>query len=434
MSLTIDDFLDIWRKSFDSSYTLPLENEIDGLGLDVIAAVAAVFERAAEASEVTTQSLYILPHSIQTRDPASGAVKSTGVVTVTREPPAYGPVELETADPLLVEILDTAGEYQDEITIDLDQDQTFADGDTTPTNVNVRAIRAGFQGNVPDTAQRQVVFKRRTVLEIENATTVGGANTIEDTGTFDQFDGGMVGSFVRFTTGPNLLAYPRRIIDVAVGTSTTTVTVDGPALAAGALSNTVEVIDVNDLPMSVELDGAISGGAHGWLDVLGKERDIGRNANESDTVYRDRIRALPDTIAPNAITRACSRILRPLSIPFLFLESRTPEDFAGIFFDDAPFDDPYASILRRGELMLDSRFAVQGFFVVVERRGTGDFGIPLGTAPPGGVHPFNAFDGPGASDGYPIGFWATLEALIAEVEKTRGAGVPWLLVIVDSLP
>ena len=434
MSLSIDDLLEIWRKSFDSSYTIPLETESDGLGVDVIAGIAAVFERAAAATEITTQSLYILPHSTQTRDPASGAAKATGVVTITRQAPAYGPIELETGDPLLVEILDPAGEYQTELSIDLDADQTFADGDTTPTNVNVRAVRDGFDGNIPDTAQRRVVFQRRIVLELEQATTVGGANTIEDTGTFDQFDGGMEGSFVRFTAGPNLLTYPRRIIDVAVGASTTTVTVDGPALLAGVQNNTLEVIDVNTLPMIAELDGELSGGAHGWLDILARERDIGRNAGESDSVFRDRIKELPDIVAPNAIIRACARILTPLGIDFLFLESRNQDHVDGVFFDASPFDDPFASLLRRGELILGGGFDRLGFFIVVERQGTGDFGGPYDNAPSSGVHPFNAFDGPIAFDGYPLGFWQNLEALIAEVENTRAAGVPWLLVLVDSIP
>lgn len=434
MSLTTEELLDIWRSSFDTSYTLPLEGDGDGLGLDVIASIAAIFERAAAATEVSTQALYILPHSIQSREPAGGAARATGQVTITRGAPAYGAIELETEDPLLVEILDPSGEYQSEITLDLDQDQTFADGDTTPTSVDVRAIRAGFQGNVPDTAQRRVVFKRRLVLELENATTVGGANTVEDTGSFDQFDGGMLGQFVRFTAGPNILTYPRRIIDVSVGSSTTTVTVDGATLLAGAGTNTVEVIDVNTLPMSVELDGELSGGSHNWLDVLGRERDIGRNALEGDTSFRERIKQLPDVVAPNSIQRACSRVLNPLSIPFLFLESRNEDHFDGVFFDESPLDDPNASIFRRGELILGDGFERSGFFIVIERRGTGDFGGPVDLNYPSGVHPSNAFDGPIAFDGYPIGFWETLRALIAEIEKTRAAGVPWLLVVVDSIP
>jgi hypothetical protein len=135
-----------------------------------------------------------------------------------------------------------------------------------------------------------------------------------------------------------------------------------------------------------------------------------------------------------------SRILTPLGIPFEILESRNPNHFTGGAWDDMPWDDPanYNWILGRQHLWQGQEpgpFEYKGFYVVVERQWYGDFGFPWDTKWPGGSNfADNAWDGPSAWDGYPLGFWNDLYRLINEVEKTRMDGVPWLLVLVDSIP
>ncbi len=431
MALTRDELLDIWRSVMPESYTIPLEEENDGRGFDVIEACAAVWARVAAAVETSTQAMYLLPHSSQTAPESAGEAQATGNLTLTRSAPADGPINLEEGDKLSVELATLEGVTIFEIGLELAVDVALAAGSTTPVTVAARAERPGYQGNVEDTQGRSVAFLRRTTATMQNAISNAG-NRIASAASGDQFDEGMIGAFVVFTGGPNLATYPRRITGFI---SPSTVTIDGPALVAGN-NNSLQVVDVNELGVSAELNGDLTGGVHGWLDELGKERGLGRNALEADPNYREQIKNLPDLVAPNALQRAARRILEPLGIKFRIMESRDLAQFAGAAWDEFPYDNPNTSIFPEdGEqhFWQGDGFEYRGFYVVVERQGYGDAGWPLGIKHPGGVHPSNAWDYM-AYDGYAAGFWADLLRLIAEIEKTRVAGVPWLLVLVDSIP
>jgi len=439
MALTDAELLDIWRSVLPESYTRPLEEQADGRGLDVIAACAAVMARIAVAVETSTQAMYLLPHSIQEAPESSGEAQATGLVTLTRSAPTTGDINLEDGDLLQVELVTLDDETIFEVGLELAADITLLEGSTAPVAAAVRAVRPGYQANVEDTGGRSVTFLRRTTKTIDNATTAivaGSGNVIYDSGTGDQFDEEMIGAFARFTGGPNVGAGPRRITDF--DESFSAVIVDGPAILAGSpplTPNTVEVVDVNDLSVAAELDGDMTGGVLGWLDALGKERDLGRNANEVDGEYRPRVNSLPDLVAPNSLLRAARRILQPIPIPFRIMESRSRDQFQGAAWGHFPYDNPDTSIFPEDEAQhfwQGDRFEYQGFYVVVERQGYGDAGWPFDQQP-GGVHPSDAWDSM-AYDGYAAGFWADLNRLIAEIEKTRTAGVPWLLVLVDSIP
>lgn len=435
MALTQEQLLDAWRSALPSSYTAPLEEENDGRGFDVIAACAAVLARVAAASETTTQAMYLLPHSIQTAPESAGAEQATGNLILRRAAPADGDIELEEGDVLAVELVTLDGETIFEVGLELAADLTLASGAAGPTTAAVRAARAGYQGNVEDTDGRSVTFLRRTVATMDGVTSTA-ANALTDSGSGDQFDEGMVDAFVVFTSGPNLGSGPRRIVSFTEATST--VVVDGAALIASA-ANSLRVVDVNDLGITAELDGDLTGGVHGWLDKLGKERGLGRNASEIDAEYRDRVRDLPDLVAPNSLERAARRILQPIPINYRIMESRDREQFPGEWggaVDAMACDDPNVSIFPEDQhqnFPQGDRFERQGFYVVVERQGYGDPGWPAGIKFPGGVHPSNAVDHM-ACDGAAFGFWADMRRLVEEIEKTRSGGMPWLLVLVDSIP
>jgi hypothetical protein len=146
--------------------------------------------------------------------------------------------------------------------------------------------------------------------------------------------------------------------------------------------------------------------------------------------------ALPDVASPNALQRAARRILEPLGIKFRIMESRSREDFHGAAWDEFAYDVPDVSIFPedgRQHFWQGDGFEYRGFYVVVERQGYGDPGWPFEDKWPGGSHPSNAWDEM-AYDGFAAGFVADMERLIAEINKTRAAGVPWLLVLVDSIP
>ncbi|NBX24421.1 MAG: hypothetical protein EBR52_10075, partial [Microbacteriaceae bacterium] len=56
------------------------------------------------------------------------------------------------------------------------------------------------------------------------------------------------------------------------------------------------------------------------LDGLADNRGIYRTTAETDNALRLRIRSLPDVVSPNAIVRACNRILGPLGLPYDLIE------------------------------------------------------------------------------------------------------------------
>lgn len=432
MALSKEDLLEVWRKSMDGAYTVPLEEEADGRGFDIIAAIAAVFARVADGMETTTQAMYLYEHSSQTAPESSGGVQASGTVTLTRTPPTDGEIELYEGDLICVFVRDPDGVDLFEVALELSADVTLIES-VTPVNASVRAIRAGHHGNVPDTEGRSCAFLARTVLTVEDADTSGG-NKIIDVGTGDSFDETILGAFVLFTDGPNEQTHQRRIIDIdTVGTApNTTVIVDGPSLVSGSGNNDLQVVDINDIGVTVELNGDLSGGVHAWLDQLGSDRDIGRNPGESDTDYRERVRYLPDTIAPNAIERAISRILRPLGIPYEYIESRSV--VGGGAWDHMPYDNPetYNSLTGRNQHIYQGNgFQYRGFYVVVERRYYGDFGFAWDDKYPSGQTPRSAWDF-SFYDGYALGYYNDLFRLINEIEKTRASGVPWLLVLVDE--
>ena len=435
MALDQADLLDIWRKILPESYTGPLTDETGGRGLDVIASIASVFERVAVAVEITTQAMCLNPHSSQVSPPAAGAAEATGSVQVTRAAPTSAPLDLLDGDRLSTYVDDADGDAIVEVGLEIRGDQTLAAGTIVPVNVNVRSARSGHHTNVTPSRGRSVSFLRRTTATVTGATTTI-ANTIAAGALGDQFDEGMIGAFVRFTAGANTHQYPRRItaFDVATGL----VTVDGPALVAAAATEALQVVDLETLGCTADLVTALAGGTSPWLDQIGSERNRGRNAFESDTTYRARIRELPDIVAPNSIYRAVSRIFTPLGVAFEVKETRgheatEPYSYKGDFWDDMPWDDPAADV-RTEHTWLGDRMEYQGFIVLVQRANYGDFGFPWDYAPPlAGVHPSNAWDW-GTWDGYAVVFWNDLVRMCREVEDARMAGVPWMLCLVDSLP
>lgn len=432
MALTTEALLDIWRTVLPESYVAPLEDENDGQGLDVIASIAEVFARVAVSVETTTQAMYVFPHSDEVAPPAAGGVQSSGTIDVTRVASTYGDVELLDGDPLSTLVRNEDGDDIVEIGVEVDGDQTIPGGSTSAVTVNVRSSRAGHHTNVEAGKGRSVRFLRRLTATVTDATTTA-LNVITAGADGDQFDEQMVGAFVRFTAGANVATYPRRVL--SFDSTTGTVTVDGVALAASGGTESLEVVDLEELGLSAELSSDLDGGTSPWLDQIGDERLRGRNPGETDTSFRGRIRELPDIVAPNALYRACSRILTPLGIRFAFYESRGPE-IEGAAWDYSPYDDLESAVglTGRHNFWQGDNFQHRGFYVVVERNGEGDPGGCWDYDPGvGGVHPSSAFDFV-LWDGTAYGFYYNVLSLVKEIESARMAGVPWLIVIIDSIP
>lgn len=82
--LTREEMMQVWAAAVDKNYRAPLEDAGDGNGLEVYSQTAEQLARVSKAIDVTTQALYILPHSGQTNDPASGEQKATVTLAIAR--------------------------------------------------------------------------------------------------------------------------------------------------------------------------------------------------------------------------------------------------------------------------------------------------------------------------------------------------------------
>ena len=72
------------------------------------------------------------------------------------------------------------------------------------------------------------------------------------------------------------------------------------------------------------------GGRAGWLDEIGKERDLYRSPGEIDSAYRVRLKDIGDVVSPNAIVRTINKIM--LGLPFCFREVGASH-LPGFFYD-----------------------------------------------------------------------------------------------------
>lgn len=82
--LTLEDLMLVWRSVTDPSYSAPLLEAGDGFGLEIPGQLAEQLARVSTAIDRTTQSLFILPWSGQTDEPASGERRSEVTIEVER--------------------------------------------------------------------------------------------------------------------------------------------------------------------------------------------------------------------------------------------------------------------------------------------------------------------------------------------------------------
>jgi len=428
--LSQDDLLDVLRASADDAYIEPLETVDDGAGFDLHRAIAAIFARASEAVDTNTQAMYLYPHSEQTSAPAGGGVQASGNLLIVRTAPTDGEIILTEGELLVVLLTTLDAEIIVEAELEVATSTTFSAGVGGPLSVPVRAVRVGYHGNLPTSESRYAIAKQLTTMTLTGMTSTI-ANYVTDTGLNDTFEEASVGAWLRFTSGPNVGTGPRLIL--SFDASTSTVIVDGSALVASVV-NDGEIVDLSTIGFAPVIDSELSSGVSPMLDMLGAGRDMGREPTETDDEYRERLRYLPDIVSPNALYRAASRILTPLSIRFRLLEARSTDDFTGGAWDVMAYDDPafYNWVLGRQNFFQGDAFEYRGFYLVIERQWYGDFGAPFDSWPAASPnHPSNAWDWM-AYDGYPLGFANDLDRTIVEVEKARMGGVPWLLVLAAS--
>jgi len=418
--ITKEELLEVWRRIFPPSYTVPIEEESAGQGFDMPSTQAEQLAAAASIVNTITQAYYLKPHSIQTALPAGGAEKSIGMVTLTRAPPLAGDYELDAGTQLLAVQEGTRGERIEGVLFNLLSALTLPAGSTVPVDAPIIAERAGYQGNVRAGTISAFALRGRASV----AADVIADNSVMDDGTPDRFTLGMVGQFIRFPSGANVGTFPRKITVVTEEAETTTVIVDGPPLLLETGAQ-VEVLEFADLRISVTQPEPTMSGCQAFLDAIGSDRNAGRAVGESDESYRERLCALDDTISPAAILRIAGRILSPLGIGYVLKETRDPNGLRGFVWDLDPFD---FGDLSNGQVLLDSECGAVRFFILCVGNGNqGEFGAPYDSP-----FPDNAWDVL-AFDGFAAEYRAALGALYDAVEAARAAGICWELVLDTTL-
>lgn len=414
---TTEDLLALWRTLFPRSYTVPIEQGNNGQGLDVYAQQAAQFARLSEAIAVSTQAYYLRHHSSEVRPPAAGERRAVGTVEIARSGSAVGEVTVIAGTRLVVRERNSDGVLVDGVGFTLAEDATIPAGSLGPVTVAVTAERPGYQGNVSAGSITAFADRGRATVP---AATIGVDNQISDTSRPDWFTVGMIGQYVRIVGGANAGTFPRRILGVTQGTPSVAV-VDGPALVFPDVTTQVEVEEFADLSLTVSQPTETTGGRHGWLDAIGRDRGTGRAPGETDEDYRRRLVDLPDVVSPAAILRILARILTPLGIGYALMETRDPATLIGMIWDFHAFD--YGTIVDGVVFAPATRF----FLVRVGLGTEGEFGMAYDSP-----YPSNAYDAPGDAlnfyDGYPAGYVALIEALYQSIERARAAGVGWALV------
>ena len=224
--LTQEDYIELWRRLFPPSYTVPIEMEAEGQGFDKEQAQAAIFAAVSQAIIEQTQAYYLKPHSLAVAPIASGPTFASGNVNILRT----GNVDF--AAPLLAgtRVLATQlGSYGQEIEIGEFQTtvrEDFEPGETEKS-VFVQAVLSGYALNVP--AGKVTAFSVRGQSTITNADVTGGNVAVVQSfnraaGGQDVFSPDMVGQYIRFTNVPVVPPGPRLIVSDLVVTSGSTQT------------------------------------------------------------------------------------------------------------------------------------------------------------------------------------------------------------------
>jgi hypothetical protein len=177
--LTVADLQAIWEGVVDESYSRAFEDAGEGNGFEAYTQAWAQMGRVSTAVDLTTQSMYILPWSGQTADPASGPKLATVTLTLSRTGLLQLPLVLSAGT--LVEEQQTDWGPNGGVPVltgrryALATDLTFEPGQQGPLDVPATAERPGWGYNNPMPGTLVVVDQPGTNFGNVDAT-VRGAN------------------------------------------------------------------------------------------------------------------------------------------------------------------------------------------------------------------------------------------------------------------
>lgn len=129
----------------------------------------------------------------------------------------------------------------------------------------------------------------------------------------------------------------------------------------------------------------ITGAAADWLSVHGRARGLPRQPGETEADYRQRIRNIPDAVAPIAIGDIVQGVVQRLGLPPMlvlepFADGATPalkalhglSSFAAPAFDVDFFDDPLSGLVLEDRRTATAYFSIEAQDFV---RDTDGFGV-----------------------------------------------------------
>lgn len=235
--LTIAELTELWKSVTDPGYSRPFLEQGEGKGFEAHTQGMAIFERASLAIDRTTQSLYVLPHSGQTQEPAGGASKSRVTLRITRSSGFERAVVL------------AAGFMVEEVEIDfapgggievatgrryllLDRNG-FAPGEIGPVFVDAEAEREGIGYDEPQAGSIRGIVQPGSGFSNEGATVTPGVRThrLAVAPDPDVVIAEHVGQLVELTAGANA-GQVRRIVGYEDPVVDTTPPTGGTALLA----------------------------------------------------------------------------------------------------------------------------------------------------------------------------------------------------------
>lgn len=168
-----------------------------------------------------------------------------------------------------------------------------------------------------------------------------------------------------------------------------TTTADGTVIPGDidTITKLVEAPELGDITIGVRQVDPTAGGKDAALDALGYDRNIARSPGEPDSLYRARIRALPDNISPDAFDRACKTALRAYGATYNLVETSSilyqtcwdgpSNSIAGSLYDPNLFayDDPRVPESISNVWMDENDFRGAGIVVVDNIQPISDVGM-----------------------------------------------------------
>lgn len=383
-----EHYLEIYRRALPSAYVENLDLADDGIGMDLPAAMAKVFELADCASNRGTQATFLRPHSDQSDIPAAGPAKATGTLRITRKPALVGDLHLLAGTLFEAYRTDSFGREEILGTYSATHALTFLDptfeGNPNPAaeralELEAQSTLAGHTGNLSlETVRFRFVEQSSFFVDVENIDML----TMEPfSGVFTDAQLGMhfvLEALPMDPEPPISVASPleqiRRILTISPWDVTFPphrITFE-PLMDGADMERLfrVHLLTNRDL-FEVEQVSDMAGGNGGALDDRGVEAMAPRLAGETDTEMTIRLENQQDAISPDAVVRAIDALLTPLGIAWRFLEVGDPQGLGGFVWDLHPWDfgtithvtsnaEPYQV---QGAVML-SESQTRRFFVV----------------------------------------------------------------------